>query len=201
MRQTLSNLAVFFVASLTVIFSSGAWATMDSLAAKPFDFKAANPAQVMQATANNLKDIFLRYKPEFDSSTKIITPYAVSGTETNPVISVTVQKCVLFMCPTITLDGTTEIKPISGGSCDAQYLLSADLTRSSSLLANSYNELLVNICYHTTPTGGHIDIKASAQRGPSYSGNPLDKEVFQMLLLQIAPMSAALQKSLAANTH
>lgn len=183
---------------LTGADSQAYWGPADPLGRSEFNFSAANPDQVLEKTAAMPKSIFRRYKPALDSKTKIISPLQVTGTESNPTMQMTVRKCVLIKCETIALEASINIREISG-SCRQNYVLQADLRRSSETLSQNYESLQVNICYQSARQSGYIKAEAFAARAPTYSDGIITKEILKMLKMQIPAMTKAIQDSLEAN--
>ena len=187
---------VLCLASLQIVPAFGG--TADRLAKTEFTFTANNPDRVLEATVEKLKDVFQRYRPVVDSSTTIISPLQVTGSQSNPRLRMTAKKCVLFQCQTVELDASVTIREVSG-SCRQNYVLDADLTRSGEILAKNYEALKVNICYGSARTTGRVQGEAFAMRAPTYGGGVIANEILKMLNLQVQPMSQAIKESLIAN--
>jgi hypothetical protein len=98
----------------------------------------------------------------------------------------------------VELDGTVTLEE-TNPACRRNYRLSADLSRSSALLAENYESLTVNLCYQASGRSGQIVADAFANRAPSYSGGAVTSEILKMLKLQIEPMAAALHQTLIDN--
>jgi len=189
---------LFFALLCALPLSAQAIAPADRLASTEFIFSANNPDRVMEVTTAKLKDVFQRYRPVVDSSTTIISPLEVTGTQTNPRIQMTAKKCVFFQCQTVKLDASINIREVSG-SCRQNYVLSADLSRSGEILATNYDSLRVNICYSSARANARVQGEAFALRASTYEGGIVANEILKMLTLQIPPMSQAIKESLAAN--
>lgn len=173
--------------------------THDALAKKSLTYQAADPSRVLTLTADNPKALFERYRPKLDSSSKITSPLQIGGTRDNPVIKVSIRKCVTFICQTVDLDAEVALSPISG-SCDKNYFLQADLRRSSDTLSDVYDRLDVTICFKNTKSGeGQLQLVAQARRAPSYSGGVVQKQIMDFLQLQIDPIVSALAETLRTN--
>ena len=175
------------------VFSAAA--TMDNLAQKTFVFKSDDAANVVARMAANIKGVLAKYHPQFNDQTTIAERYTLTGTEDKPVFQITVIEHWYLLNPKVALYGAVSLREING-DCPREYLLFADLSRSSALLADSYNGLQVAVCFRPIRGGGRIEIKAQAQRSSGYTGGPIDSLVFNMLLLQVDPMTEALQESL-----
>lgn len=189
---------VILIASV-VSFHSFAHADSDFLAQKTLSIVNANPEQVFERTADNPKAIFERYEPKLDSSSKIVSPLRIGGTQDNPTLKVSIRKCVGLICQTVDLDAEVTLKE-SRGSCDRNFLMQADLRRSSDTLSNTYDRLDVTICYRNTKSGeARLDLNASAHHASRYSGGIVQRQIMDFLQLQIQPITRALAETLRAN--
>src|ERR1700733_3782840 len=63
-----------------------------------------NAESYLQSKVVDLKDLMQYYQVALDSGSTITTPEAFSGTEQNPVMTVSVKKCVLIICQTVDLE-------------------------------------------------------------------------------------------------
>src|ERR1700679_217994 len=70
---------------------------------------STSSSAVLDRTAANLDQVFARYKPNFDSSTTILSPLAVTGTALHPILKLSAQKCVAFICETVDMDGVVSL--------------------------------------------------------------------------------------------
>lgn len=170
----------------------------DRLIKTQFDIKAAEPEAVLNKTIENLKGVFLRYKPALDSNTEIVSPLKVGGTATRPNFSIGLRKCVFVVCETVDLEAAMSLREVSG-SCERNLVLDADLRRSSARMSDNFQALKVDICFQSKGTNARITTDAWAIRAPSYSDGLVTDEILKMLKMQIQPMSDALKKSLVAN--
>jgi hypothetical protein len=176
----------------------GYFAGSDLLAKRSFEFRASSPDTVLEKTVSDLRAVFRLYKPAFDSSTKVVRPLKVGGSTSHPTINLVAKKCVLFLCKEVELDATISIREVSG-SCRRNYVLNADLSRSSEMLSDNYESLSVNICYQASGQKAVSQVEAYAHRAPRYSDGAVTKEIVKMLTMQIEPMTEALRKSLQSN--
>ncbi len=155
----------------------------------------SNPERALEKTVADTRAIFYNYVPAVDSSTTILKPLRVSGSAAMPVIQMTLRKCVAFICEVVDLDA--EIRTVATQSdCAKSYLIRADLSRSSTTLANTYRELNVEACLNKPNT---LAFRVTARRGPEYKSGVVQQEVMKMLKLQSKPILQAIQKSLKAN--
>jgi len=155
----------------------------------------------LNQTVAELHDVFARFEPALDSETKIISPPQVSGTEAQPRLRVSMEKCVFFICKTVDIDADISIHEASG-SCDRNLTLVADLARSSELLTSTYATLQVSICFKKAAAGaGSITLVAEATHAAAYSTGIVQQQLFQTLKLQTSPIIAALKQTLDRNTQ
>lgn len=180
---------------LLLVFAHAHAGQADPLSNQRFSFQAEDPDRVLADTVGDLRAMFRHFRPKFDSGTKVIKPVEVSGSRDEPSLTVSVRKCVLFWCRDVKLDATMQLREVSG-KCRRQYVLVADLTRSSALIADYYSALRVDVCYEATGESGSLATKAVAERAPSYGGGLIANIVFQMLELQVAPLTSAITRSL-----
>lgn len=186
------------ILAVALFSSQMAMAGSDALAQQSLKVVAQDVDTVLEKTIGNVKSIFNRYKVALDSSTKIVSPLQVGGTQTNPTIKVTMEKCVMFICQTVALDAEITVKSVSG-KCEKNYAMVVDLRRSGQTLTDVYDQLNVNICFNKNATGGQADLTASAHQAPNYSTGMIQKEIFKLLQLQVKPIITALNETLRSN--
>lgn len=190
---------VFAVWILSVFSASLVQAASDNLAQERLTYRSTNVEGVLQVTVDNVKDVFERYQVALDSGTKIVSPLQVGGTQNRPVIKVTLKKCVTIVCKTVSLDAEISVEPTSG-SCAKNFMLTADLERSGQILTDVYDRFNVAICMKKTDAQTAIlDLVATAHRAPKYESGLVQKQIFQLLQLQIRPIVKALNETLRAN--
>lgn len=186
-------------ATLLFFLSVSQAATYDPLAQKNLLIRNADPLKVLLLTADNPKALFERYKPKLDSGSKITSPLQIGGTRDNPVIKVSIRKCVAFICQTVDLDAEVSLKEVRG-NCDHNMFMAADLRRSSATLSDVYDQLDVHICFKQTKAQeGQLTLTAQARRAGTYSGGIVQKEILDFLRLQIDPITTALEETLKSN--
>ena len=59
---------------------------------------------VFQKTENNIKIFLENFSVKLDNGSKIVSPQMIAGTILQPVLKVSVKKCVFIICQTIDLD-------------------------------------------------------------------------------------------------
>jgi hypothetical protein len=155
----------------------------------------------LNQTVAELREVFARFQPALDSQSKIISPPQVSGTEAQPRLRLSMEKCVFVICKTVDIDADITVHENSG-SCDRNLTLVADLARSSELLTDTYSALQVSICFKKGTAGaGSITLIAKAMHAAEYSKGIVQQQLFQTLKLQTAPIITAIKESLSSNTQ
>lgn len=186
------------VLTIALFSSSFAFAASDALAKETIKITAQDVDTVLDKTIDNVKGIFNRYKVALDSGSKIVSPLQVGGTQSNPTLKVSIQKCVFFVCQTVDMNAEVSVRQVSG-RCEKNYAMVVDLTRSSKTLTDVYDQLNVSICFNKTSSGGQAELTASARQASTYSTGMIQKEIYNLLKLQVSPIIKALQETLRAN--
>lgn len=183
---------------LLALVAQPALADSTFLAEKVIPLHSTRANDVLDRTAADIRMVFQKFELALDSSTKIIVPKKVTGPADRPVMTVTAKKCVLFVCETIALDAESDIREVSG-SCDRDFILTSNLGRSSKQLREIYDRLVVSVCFKAGADGrGTLKLVGHARHAPQYNEGLIQKELFKMLQLQVAPLSKALQETLKA---
>ena len=110
----------------------------------------------------------------------------------------TVKKCVLFVCETVSIDGEISLREVSG-PCQRNLVLEVDNARSSPILKDTYSKLSFSICFKNKGEVASLVGVASAVHGPRYQRGLVRNQLLALLKLQFDPMIAALGQSLKAN--
>jgi hypothetical protein len=163
-------------------------------------FQSRSGLQVLDATAGHLNEIFEAYVPALDASSQIVSPKLVSGPAAAPRLQLGIQACVFIICRTIDLDATITIQSVSG-ACETNLLLTADLTRSTDILSDSYDRLNVSICLNPQARDSQYDlsVSASAHKASSYNSGIYSSNDLRFLKLQTSPILEALNQTLIEN--
>jgi hypothetical protein len=173
-------------------------ATHDFLASEDLVVRGSHAQRALQSTVDNVRDVFERYQPKLDSSTRIKKPLVVSGGRSTPRMQMTVEKCIAVVCRTVDLDFVVVVRE-RRGECTMNFIMDGDMSRSSDLLTDIYDRLHVDICFKGNSGGGILELTASARRSPSYKQDVLQKELLKMLRLQISPIVRAINATLREN--
>jgi hypothetical protein len=183
--------------------TANAWTPgADLITQNEVSFHASDPDARLQEVVLNIKHVFERFRVVLDSSTHLVSPLQVTGSNSHPSLKASVEKCVLFVCKTVDLDGeiTVHDLPLTSfsRSCHRLLQLEVDLRRSSPAVTDIYEALKFDVCYRSTQSGsGHLSIQAFAEHAPRYQGGFMQTEAFSLLKLQIDPILQALQQTLS----
>ena len=183
--KTLISLFLMLVSSIGFAQTPSA----DVLVQKNLTLKATDLATVMKKTESNIKSFVDNFDIKLDSGSKLVSPKQVGGTALEPVLKVSVKKCVLFACQTIDLDAVFTLEKVSG-ACDYNYKLIANLQRSSTTLTDLYTDFVNEICIKKTAVTGTSNVKITVNliRAPSYTTGVAQKETFKFIKLQADPL-------------
>jgi hypothetical protein len=188
-------------AGVCVLSSNAAFAGSDFLAQKTITIASARSADILDRTVADIRGVFQRYQPAIDSQSKIVSPLRVTGSASQPEVQVSIQKCIFILCQTVDLDAEISVQTVAG-SCAKNFVVVADLHRSSGVLTDYYDRLEVTGCYKATTGGqGQIEMSASAHQASGYRANALQREIFKVLQEQVSPILRALDQSLKANSE
>jgi hypothetical protein len=189
------KVSLFFSA---LIFTCFAFAQDDVLLKKSLTLKTSDLAAVMNTTEENIKLFVDYFDVKLDSNTKIISPKSVIGTQQQPVLKVTLKKCVFFICQTIDLDAEFSLEK-TNGSCDFNYQLIVDLQRSSGMLTNLYSHIKTDICIQKTSSGAQAQLTVNLIHAASYSSGIVQKQAYGLISLQGASLLESFKKVMKVN--
>ncbi len=151
---------------------------------KKLTLKTSNLSDVLIKTENNIKAFVDNFDIQLDSGTKFTSAKQVGGTILQPVLKVSVKKCVLFICQNIDLDAEFSLVTTPNKTCDYSYQLIADLQRSSLILTELYSNIITDICINSTTTGGNAQISISLQRAATFHSGIVQAETLKFIQLQ-----------------
>jgi hypothetical protein len=155
---------------------------------------------VLQRTEGNIKAFVDNFNIKLASGSKVTSPKVVTGTLLQPVLKVSVKKCVFIICNTIALDAEFTLKKgAATAACDVTYVLAGDLRRSSSLLVNNYSDLNTNICIKKSATGAVAALNVYLVRSPRFSGDTVQSETLKFFKLQSTSVIESFTKVLMLN--
>lgn len=140
---------------------------------------------VFQKTENNIKIFLENFSVKLDNGSKIVSPQMIAGTILQPVLKVSVKKCVFIICQTIDLDAEFTLNKVnSTADCDFKYQLTGDLQRSSILLADLYSQLNTDICIKKNAAGAVARLIVGLERSGSYQKGVVQKQALGFIKLQ-----------------
>lgn len=173
-----------FMMGLLLLISTQVFAeTGEVLLQKTLTLKTADLSAALAKTETNIKVFADNFKLRLDSKTKVVTPAQVIGPVLQPVYKITVKKCVLFICQTVTVDAEFTLKKVAG-QCNFNYLLRVDLQRSSPLLSDLYSALSAGICVQKTATGGVASVQVNLLHAPNYSTGIVQRMAYDLISMQ-----------------
>jgi hypothetical protein len=170
----------------------------DFLAQQQIGFTDKNPDAVLIKLTDDLKSVFERYHVALDAGSKVVSPLKVSGSRSNPIVQVSIEKCVFVVCKTVDLDAEASWREVSG-PCKHNYSLRIDLGRSSQDLTDVYDRIDGKICYNSQGTKATLDVAAAAHHSPTYSQGLIQGQIFKLLQLQVGPIIKAINDTIKAN--
>ena len=184
----------------TLILSNFAWGASDLLARHTIRVQGPDAEAALNLTIQNPRAIFEKYEPVVGSGSEITSPLRLGGTESHPVLLMSIRKCVFVICKTVDLDAEISIREVTG-KCDRNFMMDADLARSGQMLTDVYDRFNVSICFKKAAAGdGTLDFTAQAHQAPSYSSGIVQRNIFEMLQLQIGPITKAINDTLRNNS-
>lgn len=190
---SLKSVLLVFVATLS--FPSFA---NDKLAKGTITINSSNSEAVLDRTLGDLRAVFKRLRPNPDGGTWV-KELVVSGTRSNPIMQMSLRKCVAFVCETVDLDADVSMREVRG-ECDRNFVVEADLSRSSKILTDYYRRLDTSICFNKSSSGkGTLIAEAVAIRAPGFKNGVIQKEILSTLKAQARPIIYAVDESLKAN--
>lgn len=144
---------------------------------------------VLQKTEADIKAFADHFTVKLDKKSKVVSEQVVSGSLLEPVLNVSIEKCVFIFCQTIDLDAAFRLQILDGqpnANCHRNYLLVVDFQRSSSMLAELYQSMDTKICMNKTAAGFETSLEIALVHAESYSSGIVQKNAFDLISLQPA---------------
>lgn len=177
------------------LLGSHVYAAGDSIGQGVVRFSSTEPKKFVEQRLQNPKEILTHFNVVLDRGTKIISPLTLGGTATHPVLKVSMEKCVLFICQKANLDTEFSVKLISG-KCELNAELSGDMSRSSAIITELYSHMRIFVCYNTIQgKGGELHVSGQLVRASTYASGMIQGQLFQMLQRQFPAILEAARKS------
>lgn len=155
----------------------------DVLLQKTLALKTNQIENVLKKTESNIEVFVENFEVKLDSGSKITQKKQIGGTLLQPVLKVSVKKCVFLFCQDVDLDAEFTLEKTQG-SCSFNYRLSADLQRSSALLSDLYTAINTDICIQKTATGADAQLKVTLLHSDNYQSGIVQKQAFGFIKLQ-----------------
>jgi|GEM_PF-7071960 len=190
--------AFFVFLSLISFVSVSAHAESTFLAQKTIPVNSTKSNEVIDRTLADMKMVFQKFDLALDSQTKIVKEKEVTGSASRPIMTVSVRKCIAFICETMDLEAAVDAREVSG-KCNRDFVITANLARSSDKIREIYDRLEVNVCYKASADGkGSLLLVGYAHHAPTYNDGFIQNEIFKLLQLQVTPLVKAVQETLKA---
>lgn len=179
------------------------FAASDTLGEGIVRFSAVEPRKFIEEKLQNPKEILNYYNVVLDRGTKIISPLTLAGTTTNPVLKVSIEKCVFIICQKADLDTefSVQINTMFSKNCELNVDLVGDLSRSSPVIIELYSQMRISVCF-VSPSNSDGELRISGQvvRAPTYSSGIVQSQIFQLLKMQFPAILEAARKSVGGRT-
>lgn len=170
----------------------------DRLATGNIVIDSKDSEDVLDRTLSDLRAVFQRFKPNPDGG-EWVRELVVSGSRNNPILQMALRKCVAFICETVELDADVTLREVRG-QCDRNFVVEADLSRSSRMLTDHYRRLDTEICFNKSSNGkGTLSAVATAIRASGFKKGIVQGQILSTLKAQARPIIRAVDASLKAN--
>jgi hypothetical protein len=177
-----TQIAFVFLFALTVRAQE-----QDLLAQTTISMSTNQLEVILEEVESDIKAFAENFTVRLDSGSKLKSKHVVSGSLLEPVLNVSVQKCVFIFCQTIELDAAftlTKLDEASGPTCDYHYFLNVDLRRSSEMLSELYSGINTRICIQKTSPGALVKMKIALMHADTYSTGIVQKQAYSLINLQ-----------------
>lgn len=174
---------------LVQIFSVFTFAQdQDLLLEARIEIKATDIKLILAKTEEDVRSFAENFHVRLDSKSKITKEKQVSGSILEPVMNVTVRKCVFLICQTIDLDAQFQLSKVDVAEntekCDHKYELKVDLTKSSQMLSDLYSRIDSIICLNETKTGAVASLTTNLIHAERYETGIVQRQAFDLIKLQ-----------------
>ena len=157
---------------------------------------------VLKKTEADIKAFAENFTVHLDKNSKVVSPQRVSGSTLEPVLNVSIKKCVFIFCQTIDLDVAFKLTVLDGqpaAHCARNYLLVVDFQRSSSMLSDLYQSMNTLICINKTAAGYETSLQIALMHAENYSSGIVQKNAFDLISLQPAAILESFIKVMKLN--
>jgi hypothetical protein len=194
-KRYMKNLILFSLVFYSTR-SHQTWA-QDALLQKNLMMQTTQFEAVLNRTENNIKAFVDNFTVKLGGA-KLTSPQVVSGTIMQPVLKMSVKKCVFVICQTIDFDAEFSLQK-GPGACTLNYILVGDLRRSSEGLAKLYTNMNTGICIQKTPQGATASLNVGLIRASTYSGSSVQKEIMKVMKNQADGIIESFSKVMIQN--
>ena len=157
----------------------------------------AQAEDVLDATTTNLISVFENYIPGTDRTSTVVGQPVIGGTSTNPTYQAIIKKRVFGFPVSVklaALANSTKLPPTD--KCSAMYRVDVDLTNSASQVSDSYSKLVVQMCAIIAEARTDVVLKVSVEQTPTFSTGMEQGVALEMLRLQPAALTKAVNQAL-----
>lgn len=176
-----------FLALIIFVSSIAVAQEQEVLMNRQLTLASTDLALVLQKTESDIKAFAENFTVRLDKKSKIVSEQVVSGSLLEPVLNVSIEKCVFIFCQTIDLDAVFKLYKTDGqvdAQCDYNYLLVVDFQRSSPMLSELYQSMNTKICFMKSPNGASATLQIALVHAESYSSGIVQKNAFDLISLQ-----------------
>ena len=142
---------------------------------------------ILAKTEEDVRSFAENFQVRLDSKSKITKAKQVSGSVLEPVLNVTVRKCVFLFCQSIDLDAQFQLSKIANleiENCDHKYELKVDLSRSSQMLSDLYKSIDSIICIKETKSGAVAQLVTNLIHAETFETGIVQRQAFDLIKLQ-----------------
>ncbi len=182
-----SFLAIFALLTTSLASYTSRAQTSDLLQQAKIKITTSDLSQLIDETTSDIRAFAENFEINLDSKSKITKPKTVTGSVLEPVLRISVRKCVFIICQTVDLDAQFRLDKVANTGtekCDHKYLLTVDLGRSTDTLSNLYNRIESTICMKEVKGGANVKLGTSIVRADSYEEGIVQRQTFDLIKRQ-----------------
>lgn len=187
---------ILFTSVLFATLLQQTWA-QEVLLQKNLTMQTTQFDSVLSKTETNIKAFVDNFNVNLDGA-KLTSPQVVAGTILQPVLKMSVKKCIFIICQTIDFDAEFTLQKGSG-ACTLNYILVGDLRRSSDGLSKLYTNMNTGICIQKTLQGATASLNVGLIRATTYSGSTVQKEILKFMKNQANGIIQSFSKVMIQN--
>lgn len=171
----------------TTVLAQNALNGRDVLISAQVEITAQDFQDVLDKTENDVRSFAENFQIILDSKSKIKKQKEVLGSLLEPVMTITVRKCVFIVCQSIDLDAQfrlERLEVLENEKCSSKYKLSVDLSRSSAMLSDLYAGIDSEICISQNKAGANALLKTELTHAANYQEGLVQRQAFDLIKLQ-----------------